>query len=88
MVHRFWPNCFIVFLVKEKGFTIRLGFLLEMSNFAQRTSIKFFTHKRLNATEINKELDNVFRECAPAYRTMAYWVAVFSEPDGGFEDAP
>jgi hypothetical protein len=88
MVHRFWPDCFIAFLVKEKGFHNQVCHFLEMSNFEQRILIKFFTHKRLNATKINKELDNVYKDCIPSYRTIAYWMAVSREPDRGFKDAP
>ncbi len=63
MVHRFGPDCFIAFLVKEKTFHKQVCLFSEMSNFEQQTSIKFFTHKRLNVNEINNELDNVSKDC-------------------------
>jgi transposase len=59
-----------------------------MSNIEHRAVIKFFTRKGLNATEINKELDNVYKDSAPSYRTIAKWVAEFKDPEHGFEDAP
>jgi predicted DNA-binding transcriptional regulator len=59
-----------------------------MSNIEHRAVIKFFTRKGLNATEISKELDNVYKDSAPSYRTVAKWVAEFKDPERGFEDAP
>ncbi len=58
-----------------------------MSNIEYRAVIKFFTRKGLNATEINKELDNIYKDSAPSYRTVARWVAKFKDPARGFEDA-
>ena len=60
----------------------------EMSNIEHRAVIKFFTQKGLNATEISKELDNVYKNSAPSYRTVAKWMAEFKNPERGFEDAP
>ena len=59
-----------------------------MSNIEHRAVIKFFTRKGLNATEISKELDNVYKDSTPSYRTVAKWVAEFKDPERGFEDAP
>ena len=59
-----------------------------MSNIEHRAVIKFFTRKRLNTTEIGKELDNVYKDSAPSYRTVANWVAEFKNPERAFEGAP
>ena len=59
-----------------------------MSNIEHRAVIKFFTRKGLKATEIVKELENVYQDTAPSYRTVAKWVAEFKDPERGFEDAP
>ena len=58
-----------------------------MSNIEHRTVIKFFTRKGWNAIELSKELQNVYKDSAPSYRTVANWVAEFSNPEHGFEDA-
>ena len=42
----------------------------------------------MNAIEISKELDNVYKDSAPSYRTVAKGVAEFKNPQRGFEDAP
>ena len=60
----------------------------KMSNIEHRTVIKFFTRKGLNAIEISKELDNVYKDSAPSYRTVVKWVIEFKDPECGFEDAP
>ena len=60
----------------------------KMSNIEHRAVIKFFTRKSLNAIEISMELDNVYKDSAPSYRTVAKWVAEFKDPEHGFEDAP
>ena len=60
----------------------------KMSNTEHLAVIKFFTRKGLNAIEINNELDNVYKDSAPSYRTVAKWVAEFKNPERGFEDAP
>ena len=59
-----------------------------MSNIEHRAVIKFFTRKTLNVIEISKELDNVYKDSAPSYRTVPNWVAEFKDPERGFEDAP
>ena len=59
-----------------------------MSDIEHRAVIKFFTRKGLNATEIYKELDDVYKDSAPSYRTVAKWVAEFKDPERDFEDAP
>ena len=58
-----------------------------MSNIEHRAVIKLFTRKGLNAIEISKELDNVYKDSAPSYHTVANWVAEFKDPERGFEDA-
>ena len=58
-----------------------------MSNIEHRTVIKFFTRKGLNAIELSKELQNVYKNSAPSYRTVAKWVAEFKDPECAFEDA-
>ena len=59
-----------------------------MLNIEHRTVIKFSTWKGLNTTKISKKLDNVYKDSAPSYRTVAKWVAEFKDPERGFEDAP
>ena len=59
-----------------------------MSNIEHRAVIKFFTRKGLNAIEISKELDTVYKDSAPSYCTVAKWLAEFKDPERGFEDAP
>ena len=59
-----------------------------MTNIEYRAVIKFFTRKELNAIEISKELDNVYKDSAPSYCTVTKWVAEFKHPERGFEDAP
>ena len=59
----------------------------KMLNIGHRTVVKFFTRKGLNAIEISKELDNVYKDSAPSYRIVANWVAEFNNPEHGFEDA-
>ena len=50
--------------------------------------IKFFTRKGLNATEISKKLDSVYKDDAPSYRTVVKWVTEFKEPKCAFEESP
>ena len=59
-----------------------------MSNIEHQAVSKFFPRKGLNTTEISKELDNVYKDSAPSYRTIAKWVAEFKDPERAFEDAP
>ena len=59
----------------------------KMLNIEYRAVIKFFTGKGLNAFEISKELDNVYKDSAPSYCTVAKWVAEFKGPARAFEDA-
>ena len=59
-----------------------------MLNIEHRAVIKFFTWKRLNTTEISKKLDNVYKDSALSYHTVANWLAEFKNPERGFEDAP
>ena len=58
----------------------------KMSNIEHRAVIKFFTRKGLSAIEISKELDNVYKDSGPSYRTVAKWVAEFKDPERAFED--
>ena len=60
----------------------------KMSNIEHRAVIMFFTRKGLNAIEISKELDNVYKDSAPSYRTVSKWVAEFKNPERAFEDTP
>ena len=59
-----------------------------MSNIEHRAVIKFSIWKGLNTTKISKELDNVYKDSAPSYRTVAKWVAEFKDPERAFKDAP
>ena len=59
-----------------------------MSNIEHRAVIKFFIRKELNAIEISKKLDNVYKDFASSYRNVAKWVAQFRDPERAFEDAP
>ena len=59
----------------------------KMSNIEHRAVMKCFTRKGLNTIVISKELDNVYKNSAPSYRTVARWVAEFEDPERGFEDA-
>ena len=59
-----------------------------MSNIEYRLVIKFFTWKGLNATEISKELDSVYKDDTASHRTIAKWLAQFREPKRGLEDSP
>ena len=59
-----------------------------MSNIEYRLIIKPFTWKGLNATEISKEMDSVYRDDAPSYRIITKWAAEFKDPERVFEDLP
>ena len=59
-----------------------------MSHIDHRAVIEFFTPKDLTATEIHKELDNVYKDSVPSYCTVAKWGDEFKDPQCGFEDAP
>ena len=59
-----------------------------MSNIEYLVVIKFFIWKGLNAIGISKELDNVYKDSGPSYRTVAKWVAEIKDPERGSEDAP
>ena len=59
-----------------------------MSNTEYRTVIKFFTRNELYATEIIKELADVYGASVPSYCTVAKWVAEFKDTTRAFEDAP
>ena len=53
----------------------------KMLNIEHQAIIKFFTRKGLNAIEISKELENV-------YKNSAKWVTEFKDPERAFEDGP
>ena len=57
-----------------------------MSNTEYRAMIKFFTRKGLNATEITKELVDVYGSSASTYHTVAKWIAEFNDPTRALED--
>ena len=59
-----------------------------MLNIEHRAVIKFFSRKGLNTTEISKQLDNVYKDSAPSYRTVSKWVTKFKNQERAFEDAP
>ena len=59
----------------------------KMLNIEHRSIIKFFTKKGFNAFKISKDLNNVYKDSAPSYRTVAKWVVQFNDPERGFEDA-
>ena len=59
-----------------------------MPNIEHLAVITFFTRKGLNALEISKELQNVYKDSAPPYRTVAKWLNEFKDPERVFEDAP
>ena len=60
----------------------------KMLSIEHRAVIKSFTRKGLNAIGIIKELNNVYKDSAPSYRTVANWVAEFNNPECSFEDVP
>ena len=60
----------------------------KMSNIEHRSAFKFFTRKGLNAIKISKELDNVYKDSAPSYHTVAKWVVEFKDLERAFEDVP
>ena len=60
----------------------------KMSNIEHRAVIKFFTRKGLNAIEISKELQNVYKDSAPSHCTVAKWMTKFKDPERAFEDVP
>ena len=60
----------------------------KMLNIEHQAVMKFSTWKGLNTSKISKELDNVYKDSAPSYRTVAKLVAEFKDPERGFEDAP
>ena len=58
-----------------------------MSTIEYRPVIEFFTRKDLNPTEVSKELDSVYKDDAPSYRTVAKWLAQFKHPKRAFQDS-
>ena len=57
-----------------------------MSNTEYQPVIKLFARKGLNATEITKELADVYGDSASSHRTVAKWIAGFKDTPRGFED--
>ena len=49
---------------------------------------KVFRSESLNATEISKELESIYKDDASSYRAIAKRVAEFKEPERTFEDSP
>ena len=58
-----------------------------MSNTGYRAVIKSFIRKERSATEITKELADVYGNSASSYRTVARWLAEFKDPIRDLEDA-
>ena len=79
---------FISFVRKNNVLWTMCLHFSKMLNIEHRAAIKFFTWKGLNTTEISKELDNVYKDSALSYRTVAKWMAEFKDPECAFEDAP
>ena len=59
-----------------------------MLNIDHRVVVKFFIQNGLNTTEISKELDDVHKDSAPSYHTVAKRVIEFKDPEHGFANAP
>ena len=59
-----------------------------MSNIEYRAVNKFFTWKGMSATEITKELTDVYGHSAPSYSTVAKWIVEFNDPTRAFEAVP
>ena len=58
-----------------------------MSNIEYRPAIKFFARKDPNAAEISKELDSIYKDDAPSYRTVTKCLAQFKHSQRAFEDS-
>ena len=58
-----------------------------MSNIEYQAIINFFTRQGLNATEINEELDSIYKGDAPFYHTVAKRLAECKESERAFEDS-
>ena len=58
-----------------------------MSNVEYR-AVKFFTRKGLNAIEISKDLDSVYKDDAQSYAPSPNGFAEFTDSERGFEDSP
>ena len=59
-----------------------------MSNAEYRDAIKLFNRNGLSATEITKQLSDIYDHPAPLRCTVAKWVAKFKDPISAFEGAP
>jgi hypothetical protein len=59
------------------------AYSLEMANIEHRAVIKFLTVKGLNVTEINKDLDNIYKDSAPPYDTIVKWMAEIKQLERG-----
>ena len=51
------------------------------------SSHKVFHQKTAECHRISKELDNVYKDSAPSYCTVAKWLTEFKDPERDFEDA-
>ena len=59
-----------------------------MSNIEYQAVLKFFARKGLNATGISKDMESVYKDDTPSYRTVAKLVAEFKHPGRAFEHPP
>ena len=59
-----------------------------MSNTGYRPAIEFFNQKGLSATEMTKELADVYSDSASLYGAVVKWVAEFKNPTQVFKDSP
>ena len=55
---------------EKEHFTNYLSSFLKNAEYRVSTGHQVFTRKGLNATEISKKLDNVYKDDAPSYRTV------------------
>jgi len=68
-IHRFWSDWFFSFLRKTSLLRTICLYFSKISTIEHRAVIKFFIRKGLDAAEISKELNNVYKDSAPSYRT-------------------
>ena len=87
-VYRFSLNWIILFGRKQIVCTRSLIQISKMSDMEHRAVIKFFTPKDLTATEIHRELNNVYKHFVLSYCTVTKWGDEFKDPQCGFEDSP
>ena len=73
--------------IKKYFFFWPTRYISKVSDIEHRAVIKVFTHKDLNAIEIYKELDSIYKDSVPFDCTIAKWVAEFKDSQHDFEDA-